>query len=216
MSHLKRQFAPKNWPIPRKGTTFVIKPNFGLTKGVPLLIVLRDMLKVVQNRKEAKRAIHLERIFVNGKKARDEKDGILLFDVITIVPSKKNYHLSVSLNGKFELKEIKEEESNHKISKVIGKKVLKGKKVQLNLSDGRNFLSDLKCKTNDSIIIDFKKNKIDKCLPLKENSKVFVFAGKHSGETGKIENINNEKKMATIEKGNEKINILIKQFMVIE
>ena len=114
MSHLKRQFAPKNWPIPRKGTTFVIKPNFGLSKGIPLLIVLRDMLKIVQDRKEAKKAIYLEKIFVNGKKARDEKDGILLFDVITIIPSKKHYCLSVSLNGKFELKEITEKESNNK------------------------------------------------------------------------------------------------------
>ncbi|HPD81710.1 MAG TPA: hypothetical protein PK357_01275 [Candidatus Pacearchaeota archaeon] len=216
MSHLKRQFAPKNWPIPRKGTTFVIKPNFGLSKGIPLLIVLRDMLKIVQDRKEAKKAIYLEKIFVNGKKARDEKDGILLFDVITIIPSKKHYCLSVSLNGKFELKEITEKESNNKISKVIGKKSLKGKKIQLNLSDGRNFLSDLKCKINDSVIIDFKKNKIEKCLPLKENSKVFVFAGKHSGETGKIESINHEKKMAIIEKDKEKINILIKQFIIIE
>jgi small subunit ribosomal protein S4e len=216
MSHLKRQFAPKSWPIPRKGTTFVIKPNFGLSKGIPLLIVLRDMLKIVQNRKEAKKAIHFKNIFVNGREAKDEKDGILLFDVITIVPSKKNYKLSVSLKGKFELEEIKEVESNHKISKVIGKKILKGKKVQLNLSDGRNFLSDAKCKTNDSVLIDFKNNKIEKCLPLKEDSNVFVFAGKHSGAIGKIEKINKERKMATIESHQEKINILIKQFMVIE
>jgi len=216
MSHLKRQFAPKSWPIPRKGTTFVIKPNFGLSKGIPLLIVLRDMLKIVQNRKEAKKAIHFKNIFVNGREAKDEKDGILLFDVITIVPSKKNYKLSVSLKGKFELEEIKEVESNHKISKVIGKKILKGKKVQLNLSDGRNFLSDAKCKTNDSVLIDFKNNKLEKCLPLKEDSNVFVFAGKHSGAIGKIEKINKERKMATIESHQEKINILIKQFMVIE
>jgi small subunit ribosomal protein S4e len=216
MSHLKRQFAPKSWPIPRKGTTFVIKPNFGFSKGIPLLIILRDMLKIVQNRKEAKKAIHFKNIFVNGKEARDEKDGILLFDVITIVPSKKNYKLSISLKGKFELEEIKEEESNHKIAKIIGKKILKGKKIQLNLSDGRNFLSDVKCKINDSVLIDFKKKKIEKCLPLKENSNAFVFAGKHAGITGKIEKIKEERKMATIESNSEKIHVLIKQFMVTE
>lgn len=114
------------------------------------------------------------------------------------------------------MKEIKENEASSKIAKIIGKKILKGKKVQLNLSDGRNFLSDAKCRTNDSVLINFKKKKIEKCLFLRENSNVFVFAGKHSGTAGKIEKINEEKKMASIEKGNEKINVLIKQFMVIE
>ena len=40
---MKRQKAPKNWPIKRKGTKFVIK---GDEKGVPLLIALRDILKI--------------------------------------------------------------------------------------------------------------------------------------------------------------------------
>lgn len=216
MSHLKRQSVPKSWPIPRKGTTFVVKPNFGFSRGIPLLIVLRDMLKVAKDRKEVKKAIHFKNILVNGREARDEKEGILLFDVITIVPSKKNYKLSLSLKGKFELEEIKESEVEHKVTKVIGKKILKGKKIQLNLSDGRNFLSDIKCETNDSVLIDFKKKKIEKCLPLKENSRVFVFAGKHAGATGKIEKIKEERKMATIESGSEKIHVLIKQFMVVE
>jgi len=41
-----------------------------------------------------------------------------------------------------------------------------------------------------------------------------VFAGKHSGEKGKIEKINKERKIAEINNGKEKINVLIKQFMV--
>lgn len=89
MSHLKRQSVPKSWPIPRKGTTFVVKPNFGFSKGMPLLIILRDMLKIAKDRKEVKKAIHFKSILVNGREARDEREGILLFDVITIVPSKK-------------------------------------------------------------------------------------------------------------------------------
>jgi small subunit ribosomal protein S4e len=216
MSHLKRQFAPKSWPIPRKGTAFVVKPNFGFSKGIPLLILLRNMLKIAKDRKEVKKAIHLKNILINEREARDEKDCVLLFDIITIVPSKKNYKLSLSLKGKFELKEIKEDESGFKIAKIIGKKILKGKKIQLNLSDGRNFLSDIKCKTNDSVLINFQKKKIEKCIPLKENSNVFVFAGKHSGITGKIEKIKEERKMATIESKSGKIHVLIKQFMVIE
>ena len=216
MSHLKRQFAPKSWPIPRKGTTFVARPNFGLSKGMPLLILLRDMLKIAKDRKEVKKAIHFKTILINRREAIEEREGISLFDVITIVPSKKNYRLSLSLKGKFELKEIKESEADYKVARIIGKKVLKGKKIQLNLSDGRNFLSDIKCKTNDSVLINLKKKKIEKILSLKENSNVFVFAGKHSGTTGKIEKIDEKRKMVSIEKDNERINVLIKQIMVIE
>jgi ribosomal protein L24 len=41
-----------------------------------------------------------------------------------------------------------------------------------------------------------------------------VFAGKHSGEKGKVEKINQERKTAEINTGEEKINVLIKQFIV--
>src|SRR3989344_3030038 len=190
MTHLKRQNAPKSWPIPRKGTTFVVRPNFGFSKGIPLLIILRDMLKIAENKKEVKKAIYMKNIIINGRTARDEKEGIFLFDTLNIIPTKKHYRIILSQKGKFDLEEIKEHESDYKISKIIGKKILKGKEVQLNLSDGRNFLSDIKCKVNDSILINLKNKKIEK--------------------------IDLEKKIASINKGNENINVLIKQFMVIE
>ena len=216
MTHLKRHAVPKTWPIARKGTTFVIKPSFGFSKGMPLLVILRDMLKIVKNRKEAKKAIYMKNILVNGKDAKDEKDGVVLFDVVTIVPSEKSYRLTMSNTGKFDLEETDKNNANKKIAKIVGKTILKGKKIQLNLSDGKNFLSDIKCKTNDSALIDFKSKKIEKCIPLKNNSEVFIFAGKHSGKKGKIENIDEEKKIASINDGKEKINVLIKQFIVTE
>lgn len=215
MSHIKRQAIPKSWPIKRKGTAFVVKPTLGFSNSLPLLIILRDLINVAQNRKEVKKMIHMKSILINGREVRDEKEGVLLFDVITLVPSKKNYRLTVFKNEKLNVEEIKESESGTKISKIINKKVLKGKKTQLNLSDGRNFLSSIKCNVNDSVLINFKSKKIEKCLPFNENSEVIVFAGKHSGEKGKVEKINLERKIAEIksEKGN--INVLIKQLMVI-
>ena len=62
MAHMKRHMAPKRWPIHRKGTTFVVKPNFNPRRGIPVLIILRDILKVCQNRKEAKKAINAKHI----------------------------------------------------------------------------------------------------------------------------------------------------------
>lgn len=215
MSHLKRNAVPKTWPVKRKGTAFVVKPNLGLSNSLPLLIILRDLIKVANNRKEVKKMINMKNILLNGKTAKDEKEGVLLFDVITLVPSKKNYRLTILKNGKLNLKEIKENESIIKVAKIINKRRLKGKKTQLNLSDGRNFISDIKCEVNDSVIINLKDKKVESVIHLEEGSKVIVFAGKHSGEEGNIEQINKENKVVRINLGNEKINVLIKQIMVI-
>lgn len=214
--HLKRQAVPKSWPVPRKGTTFVVKPNANLEKGIPVLIAVRDLLKIAKNRKEVKKAINAKNILVNGKVPKDERNSVSLFDVLTIVPSKENYKITLKENGKFNAEKISDKDAGHKISKVIGKKVLKGKKIQLNLSDGRNVLFDKDCKINDSVLFDFSKKKIEKIIPLKEKSSVIVFAGKHAGKKGTIEKVKAERKMASIKTKENKINVLIKQFMVVE
>ena len=214
--HLKRQKVPKNWPIERKGTAYVVRPRSNLNKGIPILIILRDLLKIAQNKKEVKKALHLKQILLNGKAVRDEKQSVLLFDIITIVPSKKNYRIELSKNKKFKVTEIKDSEAKYKIAKIINKKTLKGKKTQINLSDGRNLLSDIECRVNDSVLINLEKKKIEKCLPLKEKAKIVVFDGKHAGKEGIIKKIIPEKKMAEVDINGNNINILIKQLKVIE
>lgn len=211
MKHQKRQTVPKNWPIPRKGTTFVIKNN---SKGIPILVVLRDMMNLAQNRKEVKQAIHKKDLMINNKLVNDEKKSLELFDILTIIPEKKSYKLILSNKGKYALEEVSEKETKNKISKVIGKKILSGRKTQLNLSDGKNYLSDLKCNLNDSVSVNFEKNKIEKCLALKEKAEVLVIGGKHAGATGTIQKIISEMKMAQIKTAEKTYNVLIKQLMV--
>jgi small subunit ribosomal protein S4e len=203
---------PKNWPIARKGTKFVVKPAFNLEGGLPLLMIIRDLLKLAQTRKEVKKAIHEKKLLINGSLVKDDKQTVLLLDVVTIVPGIKHYKLILNKYGKFAIEETKE--ANSKISKIINKKTLNGKKTQLNLLDGRNYLSEIKCNTNDSVIVNFKTKKIDKCLSLKEKATVLVFAGKHAGATGTINKI--EDKMAELKIGKEKANVLVKQLMVVE
>ena len=214
MSHLKRQKVPRNWPIRKKGTTYVVRPNFGIEKGIPVLIVLRDILKVAKNRKEVKKIIQAKQILLNNRPVKDEKNNVLLFDIISIVPTNKFYRMDLSDKGKFKVKEIDLNDAGKKISKIINKKVLKGKKVQLNLSDGRNFLSDLKCNVNDSVLINLLENKIESFIPLKEKIKAIVVKGKHTGERGIISKIKN--KTAKVKIGNKNVEILIKQLMAIK
>jgi ribosomal protein S4E len=46
MSHLTRQEVPREWPIPRKGSVYVVRPDKEIEKGIPILILLRDVLKL--------------------------------------------------------------------------------------------------------------------------------------------------------------------------
>lgn len=213
MKHMKRQSAPKTWPIPRKGTKFIVRAS---SRGIPVLIILRDMLKLAKSKKEVKKAINEKKVAVCGKIIKDEKKNVELLDTITILPSKENYRLSLSEKGKFKLEKIGNKEKDNKIAKIVNKKILKGKKIQLNLFDGRNYLTDIKCKVNDSILIDFTKNKVEKCIPLGEKSKIIAVGGKHSGKKGTIKKINEKLKMVEIEVDKKMLNVLIKQLIVIE
>lgn len=214
MTHLKRHKVPKKWPVKRKGTTFVVRPNFNPQGGVPVLVVLRDMLKICQNRKEAKKAIHDKNVLLNQKPVKDDKNTVQLLDVLTIVPSNKSYKLTLSEKGKIKVEETKDAEK--KVAKIINKKVLRGKKMQLNLSDGNNFITDIKCHVNDSVVINFKDKKVEKCLALKEKARAIVFAGKHAGKEGEIRKIKPERKMVSIISGKDDVDVLIKQVMVVE
>jgi small subunit ribosomal protein S4e len=214
MRHIKRKNAPISWPIPRKGSKYIIKPNFGLNNGLPLVIALRDLLKIAKTRKEIKGAIHEKNILLNGRAVRDEKENIQLFDTITLVPTNKHYELFLSDKKKFDLKEIKTK-IDKKVVKIIDKKMLKGKKIQINLADGRNFLSDIICKVNDSVIVDLKNKKIEKCIPLKEGVDILVIDGKHAGEKGKLLKIKTERKMISFKNEGKEVDILIKQVMAI-
>lgn len=213
--HLKRQEIPINWPIPRKGTTYVARPEFDMERSIPVSVALRDMLKIAANRKEVKRIIHEKNILLNNRHVSDEKGAILLFDTLSFAPLKKHYRLDLMQSGKFGFTEISEKEVNHKIAKIVDKRMLKGKRVQINLSDGRNVISDLKCNTGDSVVVDFKNKKIERCIQFKEGAEAFVFAGKHAGEKGKIKTIDNMKKTADLEIAGKSVAVLIKQIMVI-
>ena len=215
---MKREWMPKSWPLARKGTTYVVKPKHSLDKGVPLLVALRDMLHVAATRNEVKKALVKGDVLLNGKPAREDKNTILLFDIITFTPSKKNYKLTLLKRGKFGLEEIKESEANRKIAKIIGKRLFKHNKMQISLSDGRNFLvsREFNCKVDDSAVVDFKNQKIEKCLGLKEKSEVIVLQGIHAGQRYIVNKLDKEENSVEVEtEDKKKIKISVKYVMAL-
>jgi len=56
----------------------------------------------------------------------------------------------------------------------------------MNLDDGQNFITKEKFSLGDSVIINTKKNTIEKILPLKEKANVEIIRGKHAGKRGTL------------------------------
>jgi len=185
--HIKKTQMPQAWPILRKGKgrRFVAVPSHATSKGITILFLLRDVLKIAKTRKEARYMTFNGLIKVNNKIRKDENFPVQVLDTVSLDKAKLNYRLEI-INRKFRLAEISEKETETKIVKISGKKILAKKKIQINLDDGQNFLTDEKFSVGDSVVLNTKKGKIIKILPLKEGAKVEIIAGKHAGEKGAL------------------------------
>jgi small subunit ribosomal protein S4e len=196
--HLKRKTIGKFWPVPKTGTKYLAVPSHSKENSIPLIVVMRDLLGFVKIKKELKKLIHEKKIMVNGKIVKEINYPLGLFDCISIPSISKHYR--IILNGKrFYVQEAKESELSKRIYKIIGKKILPKNKVQINLSNGKNLLSNEKVKTGEFIVLD-NKNKILKVIEIKKDSEVIAFKGKHIGIGGKIKEIiqEGENKIALI------------------
>lgn len=180
--YLKRNNVIRGLPIPRKGTKYIAKASSHSNSGVPVVVAIRDMLGFAKNSKEVKHMVNAEAIKINGKIVKDIKESIRLFNVLE---AGKNYELKVLPTGRFFFEDVKGNERN---CKVINKKILPKKKIQFNLHDGTNVLSNDKIKIGDTIVLGFD-GKIKKVIEMTEGKKVFVTSGKSVGLEGKIKKV---------------------------
>ena len=187
MAHIKKTQMPKSWPVPRKGRgrRFVAVPSHATSKGISLLFLLRDVLKIAKTRKEVRRMTLGGMVKVNNKIRKDEDFPVQVFDVLNLEKAKLNYKLEI-VNKKFKLVEVSAKEADSKIVKIRGKKILGSKKIQMNLDDGQNIMTAEKFSVGDSVLLNTKEDKIVKILPLKEGAKVEIVLGKHAGEKGEL------------------------------
>jgi small subunit ribosomal protein S4e len=189
--HIKRKTVSNFWPVAKTGTKYMAVPLHDKENSVPLVVFIRDVLEIVKTMKEFERILREKKILVNGKIIIEPNYPIIFGDSISI-PSVKKY-FKVELNGKrFELKEVSEKETESRIYKVIGKKILSGKKVQINLDNGKNILSNDKIKTGDFLIIENQTRKINKIISVEKGMEAIVIKGKHCGKEGKILDLTKE------------------------
>jgi small subunit ribosomal protein S4e len=151
-------------------------------------MVIRDMLKLVDNAREAKRALYEGKVLVDGKVQKDYKLPVGIFDVISVPLSNQQYRVLKDEKGMFYLS-LLEAGAVRKLARIENKTVIKGKKQQLNLSDGSNKLVEGEFKVGDSLILSLPEKNIEERIGFEVGNLAMVVGGKHTGQTGKIKEI---------------------------
>lgn len=195
---LKRLNTPAHLQIKRKHGKFFIKASPGPHPNrycLPLLHILRDLLKIVDTNREAKKLIGLGYIKVDGKIVRNKSFPVGLMDVITIEQLDKRYRILPDSHHGLILNEISEEESHYKLCRINNKTTVKGGHIQLNLHDGKNILIRVQDPKNpkedvykrmDVLKITIPEQEINKLIKFKEDNLAIIMSGKNIGQVGKI------------------------------
>ncbi|MFX1410145.1 MAG: 30S ribosomal protein S4e [Promethearchaeota archaeon] len=198
---LKRLNTPVFLQIKRKHGKFFVKSSPGPHPNnfcLPLLHIVRDLLKVVDNYREAKKVIGLGFFKVDGKIVKDIGYPVGLMDVLSIEKMNKHFRVLPDSHYGLILHEITEEESRFKLCRINQKTSIKGGHIQLNLHDGRNVLIRINDPKNpkediyqrmDVLKLSIPEQDIIKVLKFKEKHLAVIMSGKNIGQVGKIQNI---------------------------
>ncbi len=188
-NHQKRLSVPKSWPIERKTDVFTVKARAGPhgEDGVPLVIILRDVLGYVDSKKEARYALSQDAILVNGDPINDEKRPIGIFDIVAFPGRDEYYRVFPDEGGRLSLTEIDADAADSRLGRVVGKQQVAGGETQLTLHDGTNVTVDGdEYSTKDSIVVDNEDKSIVAHFPYEEGALVTAVSGNHGGKIGEL------------------------------
>jgi small subunit ribosomal protein S4e len=192
--HLKRLAAPVTWNIKRKKTTFIVKPHPSGHKreaSTSLNLFMKEMAGLAKTTKEVKTILQNKKVLVDGKQRKDHRFAVGFLDTVQIEETNDAFRVTLDRKGRISYVTIPPKEASIKVCKIINKTMTKGKKLQLNLNDGKNIFVDAKTKykAGDSVVVDCNENKVTEHLPFDKNMTVFLTAGKNKGAIGKITEI---------------------------
>jgi len=207
-NHQKRLSVPKSWPVERKTETFTVKAGAGPhgESGVPLLIILRDVLGYVDSRKEARYALNQDNVVINGKRVNDEERPVGMFDIVAFAEREEYYRVFPDEGGRLALTPIDADSAESKLGKIVNKRHVPGGEIQLTLHDGQTLLvdEDTEYDAGDSIVVGNEDGEIVAHFVYEEGALVTAVDGSHAGEIGTIDEIQ-------VTPGSSQNNVLVDQ-----
>mgnify|MGYP005859003597 FL=1 len=188
---MKRITAPRSWPIPRKTKHWVAKPSPGphsVETSMPIVVVMRDMLRLCDTSQEARRVLSAGDILVDGRVVKNRKFPVGLMDVVSIPKTGQHYRMLLDERGKFQLVKIAQGKEKWKLCRVEDRTTVKGDRTQLSLHDGRTILiGEDKYSTGDVLKVEVPSQKILDAFKLTKGSTAMIVSGAHSGQTAIVD-----------------------------
>ena len=190
--HLKRVSAPSSWMLDKMSGVFAPRPSSGphkLRESIPLVLVLRNKLKLALDGTEAYKICARKHVLVDKKIRTDFKFPAGFMDVVEIPQANVSLRVMYDEKGRFNLLKIGKEEASYKLCKVTSKKLGEKKVPLIGTHDGRTFrYADPAIKVGDSIKLDLNTGKITEHFKLDNGALCFVYKGRNTGRMGVLVN----------------------------
>lgn len=188
--HLKRYAASKALKLPRKSSSWTVKPSPGphpSRSAIPLRLLVRDYLSSARTAREADRIIAEGHVLVDGKARRNPKFPVGLMDVLQLPALDRSYRVLLDRGGRLTLHEIDKNEASLKLCKVMRKKIVRKKQVQLTFHDGKTLVGDLgDFKRGDGIKLALPGLKILERFSFERGAIALITGGKNVGKIGRV------------------------------
>ena len=202
---LKRLSAPRSWDIERKSSRFIIKPSpgpYSTANGYPLGVALRDLLQLVQNRREIDSVLAHSEILVDGVARKDASFPVGLFNVIAVPKENLAFRLIPSADG-LAARKVAKDQANLKLCRINSKSKIDGGHIQYGFHDGRSMLNDgLSLSPGDAVLMKVPEQSVVSSVKLTKGTLGLVLSGERAGQVGTISNVKkgtvSREKMVTI------------------
>ena len=192
---MKRRAAPRSWTVSRKGTKWIRRPSPGphaQEDSIPLVLVLRDVQRLVHNAREARILTRSGSVLVDGKVVHDLARGLGLMDTLSLgSPLNAYYRIVKDPHNRLRLVSIPSDEAGIKLARVRFKHSIRGGQVEVTLHDGRNILvaPDSPYRVGDTLKLEVPAQKVVRHVPLAPGQLAYVSGGTHVGELAHVDRV---------------------------
>ena len=186
---IKRMAAPGRWHIKRKAGYWAVKSSPGpheTSFSVPLLQVVRDMLALCENSREAKMLISGGAFSVDGRVRKDYRYPIGLMDVLQVSGEEGGYRMLVDRGSRMHLVPLPASDCTWKLCRVEARSIIRGGRTQISLHDGRNLIDATDATTGDVLRLEIPSQKVLDTYRLREGSSALLIGGSHAGQLATV------------------------------
>lgn len=169
------------------------------------MIIVREILGLAETSREATSAISKGLVMVDGEPQRNHKFPVGSMDVVRIPRLDQSFRMIPVSGKRLAPLSIGQQEASFKLCRIVGKRVVNGGKLQLNLHDGRSLryqdsqLDFAEKQTLGSVVqITLPDQKPIRYLPIRKGAYGLITAGANVGFHGRIISIEGDKSKARL------------------